>query len=66
MRYKNNVLDRLNQVDAIVSRINLQINRNMTQDQISESVEQLKEVIEGIREMISIESDDFEQQFRPQ
>ena len=66
MRYKNNVLDRLNQVDAIVSRINLQINRNMTQDQISESVEQLKEVIEGIREMISIESDDFEQQFLPQ
>ena len=66
MRYKNNVLDRLNQVDAIVSRINLQINRNMTQDQISESVEQLKEVIEGIREMISIESDEFEQQFRPQ
>ena len=61
MRYKNNVLDRLNQVDAIVSRINLQINRNMTQDQISESVEQLKEVIEGIREMISIESDEFEQ-----
>ena len=59
-------MDRLNQVDAIVSRINLQINRNMTQDQISESVEQLKEVIEGIREMISIESDDFEQQFRPQ
>lgn len=66
MRYKNNVLDRLNQVDAIASRINLQVSRNMTQDQISESVEQLKEAIEGIREMISIESDDFEQQFRPQ
>jgi hypothetical protein len=38
----------------------------MTQDQISESIEQLKETIEGIREIISIESDDFEQQFRPQ
>lgn len=66
MRYKNNILDRLNQVDAIASRINLQVNRNMTQDQIAESVEQLKEAIEGIREMLSIESDDFEQQFRPQ
>ena len=48
MRYKNNVLDRLNQVDAIVSRINLQINRSMAQDQILESVEQLKEVIEFV------------------
>jgi hypothetical protein len=66
MRYKNNILDRLNQVDAIASRINLQVNRNMTQDQIGESIDQLKETIEGIREMISIEADDFEQQFRPQ
>lgn len=66
MRYKNNILDRLSQVDIITNRINLQINRNMTQDQISESIEQLKETIEGIREMISIEPDDFEQQFRPQ
>jgi len=66
MRYKNNILDRLSQVDIIANRINLQINRNMTRDQISESIEQLKETIEGIREIISIESDDFEQQFRPQ
>ena len=66
MRYKNNILDRLNQVDAIASRINLQVSRNMTQEQVAQSVEQLKETIEGIREMISIESDDFEQQFRPQ
>ena len=66
MRYKNNVLDRLNQVDAIANRINLQVNRNMSQNEISESVDQLKEEIEGIREMLSIESDEFEQQFRPQ
>ena len=48
MRYKNNVLDKLNQ------------------DQVLESIEMLKEVIESTREMVSIESDDFEQQFRPQ
>ena len=53
-------------VDTIANRINLQVNRNMTQEQVSESVEQLKEAIEGVREMISIEPDDFEQQFRPQ
>ena len=66
MRYKNNVLDRLNQVDAITNRVSLQVSKNMTQEQLLESVEKLKEAVEGIREMISIESDEFEQQFRPQ
>lgn len=64
MRYKNNVLDKLTQTDTIVNRINLQVNKNMTQDQLLESVEMLKESLEGIREIISIESDDFEQQFK--
>lgn len=65
MRYKNNVLDKLNMLDAIANRINLQVNKNMTQDQLLESVEMLKEAIENVREMVSIESDDFEQQFSP-
>ena len=41
MRYKNNVLDRLNQVDAITNRISLQVSKNMTQEQLLESVEKL-------------------------
>jgi hypothetical protein len=66
MRYKNNVLDKLNQIDIIANRLNIQVNRGGTQDQVLESIEMLKEVIESTREMVSIESDDFEQQFRPQ
>ena len=66
MRYKNNVLDKLNQIDTIANRINVQVNRGGTQDQVLESIEILKEAIESTREMISIESDDFNQQFRPQ
>jgi hypothetical protein len=54
------------QLDATANRVNLQVSRNMTQEQLLESVEKLKEAVEGIREMISIESDEFEQQFRPQ
>jgi division protein CdvB (Snf7/Vps24/ESCRT-III family) len=64
MRYKNNVLDKLTQTDTIVNRINLQVNKNMTQEQILESLEMLKESLEGIREIISVEPDEFEQQFK--
>ena len=66
MRYKNNVLDKLNQIDIIANRLNVQVNRGGTQDQVLESIEMLKEAVEGTREMISIEYDEFDQQFRPQ
>jgi division protein CdvB (Snf7/Vps24/ESCRT-III family) len=64
MRYKNNVLDKLVTVDTAVNRIQLQVNRNINQDQILESIDALKESLESIREIISVEPDDFEQQFR--
>jgi hypothetical protein len=63
MRYKNNVLDKLTQLNAIANRIQLQINRNMGQDQVLESIELLKEQIEKTQEMVSLEGDNFEQQF---
>jgi DNA-binding transcriptional regulator YiaG len=64
MRYKNNVLDKLVQTEAVANRIQIQVNRNVPQDQILESVEQLKEAIEKVREMISVEPDEFAQQFK--
>ena len=63
MRYKNNVLDKLTQLDAIANKIQFQVNRNVDQDQVLESVELLKEQIEKTREMVSLEGDNFEQQF---
>jgi hypothetical protein len=63
MRYKNNVLDKLVQLEAIANKIQLQVNRNMDQDLILESVDLLKEQIEKTREVISLEEDNFEQQF---
>jgi len=66
MRYKNNVLDKLNQADALVNRLAVQLNRNITKEESMETLTMLKEQIESTREMVSIESDDFEQQFRPQ
>ena len=66
MRYKNNVLDKLNQADALVNRLAVQLNRNMSKEESMDTLTMLKEQIESTREMVSIESDDFEQQFRPQ
>ena len=66
MRYKNNVLDKLNQTDALVNRLTVQVNRNINKDEILDTLTMLKEQIESTREMVSIEHDDFEQQFRPQ
>ena len=65
MRYKNNVLDKLVQLETAVSRVHIQVNRGGTQDSVNESIEILKEQIEQIREMVSIEPDDFENQFTP-
>jgi hypothetical protein len=65
MRYKNNVLDKLVQLGTTVSRVEIQVNRGGSQSDVNESVERLKEQIESIREMISIEPDDFENQFSP-
>jgi len=66
MKYKNNVLDKLNQVDTLVNRLAVQLNRNMSKEESMDTLAMLKEQIESTREMVSIESDDFEQQFRPQ
>lgn len=63
MRYKNNVLDKLTYIEATANKIQLQVNRNMDQEQVLESVELLKEQIEKIREIVSLEGDNFEQQF---
>jgi hypothetical protein len=64
MRYKNNVLDKLNQVDALVNRLAIQLNRNMNKEESMDTLTMLKEQIESTREMVSIEHDEFEQQFR--
>ena len=63
MRYKNNVLDKLTHIEATANRIQLQVNRNVEQDQILESIELLKEQIEKIRDIVALEGDNFEQQF---
>jgi UV DNA damage repair endonuclease len=63
MRYKNNILDKLVQLESAVNKVHIQVNRGGTQDSVNESIEILKEQVEQIREMVSLEADNFEQQF---
>jgi hypothetical protein len=65
MRYKNIVLDKLAQLDVSVNKIKFELNRGFEQEIINDSLDSLKEQVEKIRETISIEPDDFEQQFAP-
>jgi len=64
MRYKNNVLAKLDNVDATLLKIQVGANRN-DQNLTLEAIEELKALLEDIRGTISIEPDDFEQQFAP-
>ena len=66
MRYKANIIGQLEQMSAVVSRIQFQVNRGYDQEQVLESIEMMKEQIERTREMISLEDDDFAQQFSKQ
>jgi DNA-binding transcriptional regulator YiaG len=63
MKFKDNVLDKLIQLEASVNKVQFQVNRGMGQDQTLESIDQVKEQIEKIREIVSLEQDDFAQQF---
>ena len=63
MKYKNNILDKLVQLESAVNKVHIQVNRGISQDQILDSVENLKEQIEKTREMVSLEPDEFAQQF---
>jgi hypothetical protein len=64
MRYKNNVLAKLDNVDATLLKIQVGANRN-DQNLTLATIEELKTLLEDIRGTISIEPDDFEQQFAP-
>lgn len=59
MKFKNNITDSLTQVEALLQRIQLQVNRNMSQNEINETVDRTKELVENIKGMVSMEVDDF-------
>ena len=61
MKFKNNITDSLTQVEAMLQRIQLQVNRNVSRDEIEETIDRTKSLVENIKGMVSMESDDFMQ-----
>jgi hypothetical protein len=59
MKFKNNITDSLTQVEAMLQRIQLQVNRNMSRNEIVETLDKTKELVENIKSMVSMEVDDF-------
>ena len=60
MRFKNQVIDGLTQAQNIGQRLQFQVNRGMSQDEVVNTVEQLKAQLEKIKELVSIEAEDFD------
>lgn len=63
MRYKQNIVEKLNQLDATINKLQFQINRNFNQEQLTDTSISLKEQVEKLQEIISLEYDEFENQF---
>jgi hypothetical protein len=59
MRYKDQALDKINQLSNIARTINFQVSRLESQDSILQTVDDLREKIEELQSMISIEHDEF-------
>ena len=65
MRYKNNVLDKITRFETLISKFQIQLNQNVSREDLYESIDALKEQMDELKSMISNEPDDFEQQFAP-
>ena len=59
MRYKDQALDRINQLTNIARTLDFQVSRLESQDLILQTIQDLKEKIEEVQSLISIEHDEF-------
>ena len=59
MRFKNQVIDGLTQAQNIGQKLQFQVNRGMSQEEVIETVDKLKEQLEKVKELISTEHDEF-------
>ena len=59
MRYKDQALDKVNQLDNIARTLNFQVSRLESQDTLLQTIQDLKEKIDELQSMISIEHYEF-------
>lgn len=61
MKYKPQALAKIEKLEHQVRALEIGINRGNTLEQINQTVENIKELTQSIRETISIENDEWEQ-----
>jgi hypothetical protein len=63
MKYKQNIMEKIEQAEAIITRLDVQLSRGATREQIFETLDVLKGQLDQTKSIVSLESDNFEQQF---
>lgn len=59
MRYKDQALDKVNQLNNIARTLDFQVSRLESQQALLQTIQGLKEKIEELNDLISIEHDEF-------
>jgi hypothetical protein len=60
MRYKSQVVTKINNLEMMLRTLDFLVSRAESQDSILQYISEVKEKIEELRSMISIEHDEFE------
>lgn len=56
-------MEKIEQAEAIITRLDVQLSRGATREQIFETLDVLKGQLDQTKSIVSLESDNFEQQF---
>lgn len=59
MRYKDQVLTKINQLENLNRTLDFQLSRNESYESLMQTLSDLKEKIEDLRSTVSLEHDEF-------
>ncbi len=60
MRYKEQAINKVNQLENMLRTLDFLVSRAQPQDEILQYISEMKEKVEDLRSMLSIEHNDFE------
>ncbi len=63
MKYKENLRQKLDQVDNIIMRLSYQIGRNIALSEQEETLANLKEVLQDSKALLELEEEDWKPRF---
>lgn len=60
MRYKSQIVTKLNNIDMMFRTLEFLVSRNESQDDILQYISEMREKLNDLSSIVSIEHDDFE------